>query len=94
MAGKDQGKTGKVLRIFPAKNRAIVENINFLRRHTRPNPQKNIKGGIVEREAPIHLSNLKVICRECNKPTRIGFSVLADGSKVRACKKCGGTIDR
>ena len=72
----------------------MVENINMLRKHTRPNPQKNIKGGIVEREASINLSNLMVICRECGKPTRVSYTLLSDGKKVRACKKCGGTIDK
>ncbi len=94
IAGKDRGKTGKVRRVFPAENRAIVENVNFIKRHTRPNPQRNVKGGIVEREAPIHLSNLMVICRECGEPTRVGFSILSDGKKVRVCKSCGGTIDQ
>lgn len=94
MAGRDRGKTGRVLRISPAKGRATVENINVIKRHTRANPQKNIKGGIVEKESPIHLSNLMVVCRECNKPTRVGFSALSDGKKVRVCKKCGGTIDK
>ncbi|MBI4444346.1 MAG: 50S ribosomal protein L24 [Acidobacteria bacterium] len=93
-AGRDRGKTGKVLRVFPDKGRAVVENINFLRRHTRANPQRNIKGGVVEREAPIPLSNLQVICRECGKPARVGFQILSDGKKVRTCKKCGGTIDK
>lgn len=94
LAGKDQGKRGKVLRVFPARNRAVVENINFIRRHTRPNPQRNIKGGIVEREAPVQLSKLMVVCRECSRPARVGFVILADGKKVRVCKKCGGTLDR
>lgn len=94
MIGKDRGKTGKVLRVFPATNKAIVENVNFIKRHTRPNPQRNIKGGVVEREAPIHLSNVQVICRECGKPTRVGYSILSDGKKVRVCRKCGGTIDK
>ncbi|GAB4244662.1 MAG: 50S ribosomal protein L24 [Acidobacteriota bacterium] len=94
LAGKDRGRTGRVLRVFPRRNRAIVENINTIRRHTRPNPQRNIQGGIVEREAPIHLSNLQVICPECNRPARVGFQILADGRKVRTCKKCGGTVDR
>jgi large subunit ribosomal protein L24 len=92
--GKDRGKTGKVLRVFPEKNRAVVENVNFVRRHTRRNPQRNIKGGIVERESPVDISNLKVICRECNKPTRIGFVILNDGKKVRVCKQCEATIDK
>ena len=94
LAGKDRGKKGKVLRIASGGKRAVVENINMLKRHTRPNPQKNIQGGLVERESPIQLSNLMVICRECGKPTRVAFIRLSDGKKVRECKKCGGTIDR
>ncbi len=94
LAGKDRGKSGRVLRVFPTKKRAVVENINMLRKHTRPNPQKNIKGGVVERESPIHLANLMVICRECGKPTRVCYSLLSDGKKVRTCRKCNGTIDK
>lgn len=94
LSGKDAGKSGTVLKVYPAKNRAVVENINFVKRHTRQNPQRNIQGGIVEREAPIHLSNLMVICPECSDPVRVGFESLADGKKVRKCKKCGGTIDK
>jgi large subunit ribosomal protein L24 len=94
LAGKDRGKRGKVLRLAAGGERAVVENINMLRKHTRPNPQQNIKGGVVERESPVYLSNLMVICQECGKPTRIGHSVLSDGKKVRTCKKCGGTIDK
>ena len=94
LAGKDRGKSGRVLRVFPTKKRAVVENINMLRKHTRPNPQKNIKGGVVERESPIHLANLMVICRECGKPTRVSYSRLSDGKKVRTCRKCNGTIDK
>lgn len=94
LAGRDKGKTGRVLRVFPARGRAIVENINVVRRHTRQNPQKNIQGGIVEREAPIHLSNLKVLCPECDAAVRVGVQYLSDGKKVRVCKACGGTIDK
>ena len=94
LAGKDQGKTGRVLRVFPLRNRAIVENVNTVRRHTRPNPQKNIQGGVVEREGPIHLSNLQVICPECDQPVRVGIQFLSDGKKVRVCKSCSGTIDK
>ncbi len=94
LAGKDRGKRGKVLRLSSGGERAVVENINMLRRHTRPNPQRNIKGGIVERESPLRLSNLMVICRECGKPTRVGYKLLSDGQKVRICKKCEGTIDK
>jgi large subunit ribosomal protein L24 len=93
-AGRDRGKTGKVLRVFPAKGRAVVENINFIQRHTRANPQRNIKGGLVQREASIPLSSLRVICRECGKPARVGFAELGDGKKVRVCKRCDGTIDK
>ena len=94
LAGKDRGKKGKVLGISSGGNRAVVENINMLKRHTRPNPQKNIQGGVVERESPVHLSNLMVICRECGKRTRVSFTRLSDGKKVRECKKCGGTLDK
>ncbi|MFZ0428742.1 MAG: 50S ribosomal protein L24 [Acidobacteriota bacterium] len=94
LAGKDAGRTGRVLRVLPQRNRAIVENINTVRRHTRPNPQRNVQGGIVEREAPIHLSNLQVICPDCNRGSRVGYQELSDGKRVRVCKKCGATLDR
>ena len=94
LAGKDRGKRGKVLRIAKGGERAVVENLNMLKRHTRPNPQQNLKGGVVERESPLRLSNLMVICRECSKPTRVGYKLLTDGQKVRICKKCEGTIDK
>jgi len=94
LGGKDRGKKGRVLRVLPTKNRALVEGVNMIRKHTRPNPQKNIQGGILEREGSIHLSNLKVVCRECGEPSRVGFSRLADGKKVRVCKKCDGSIDK
>ena len=94
LAGKDRGKTGRVLRVIPDKQRALVEGVAFVKRATRPNPTKNIKGGLVERESPVHLSNLKVICSECGEPTRVGHSVLEDGKKVRVCKKCKGTLDK
>ena len=92
ISGKDKGTRGKVLRIFPQRNRVIVENVNFIKRHTRPNPQKNIQGGVVEREASIHLSNLMLICPECQEPSRVGFILLSDGEKVRVCRKCQATI--
>ena len=92
-AGKERGKTGRVLRVYPGRSRAIVEGLNMHKRHTRPNPQRNIKGGIVEREAPIHLSNLKVINPQTNEPTRVGYKLLEDGRKVRVCRKTGETLD-
>ncbi len=94
IAGKDRGRRGKVLRLVAKQNRAVVEGIQIIKRHTKPNPQKNVKGGIVEKEAPVELSNLMVVCPECDKPTRIGYRVLEDGRKVRTCKKCSGEIDK
>jgi len=93
IAGKDKGAQGKVLRVFPSENRAIVERINMMKRHTRPNPQRQVQGGILEREAPIHLSNLMLICPETGKPTRVGRTRLEDGRTVRVCKVSGATID-
>ena len=72
VAGKDRGKRGRVLQVVPDKNRVVVEGVNFIKKHTRPNPQANIKGGIVEREAALHASNVQIVCPECGAPTRIG----------------------
>jgi len=94
LSGKDRGKRGRVLRVVPADNRLVVEGVNFIKRHTRPNPQRNIKGGIVEREAPIHASNVQMVCPECGDPTRLGRRSLEDGRKVRICRKCQGVVDR
>ena len=94
VTGKDRGKRGRVLKIVPDKNRLIVEGVNMIKRHTRPNPQRNVKGGIVEREASLHASNVQLICPECSKMTRIGRRVLADGRKVRICRKCEGVVDK
>lgn len=91
IAGKERGKTGKILRVIPEKERAIVERVNLVKRHTRPRgPQQ--AGGILEKEAPIHISNLMVMCEKCNAPVRVGRRVLADGQKVRVCRRCGDTI--
>ena len=94
LTGKDRGKTGRILRVFPGDQHVIVENVNFVKRHTRPNPQKNIKGGVVEKESPLHVSNVQVICRSCNQRTRVTYERLQDGRKVRICKKCRGSIDK
>lgn len=94
IAGKDKGKQGKVLKIFPRKNVAIVEGINFYKRHTKANPSRNIKGGVVEKEGVINISNLMVVCSECGKSVRIGHKILEDGKKVRICRKCQGIIER
>jgi large subunit ribosomal protein L24 len=91
ITGKDKGKTGKVLHILLRTNKAIVEGVNFIKRHTRKT-QQDQQGGIVQREAPINISNLKVICSRCSKPTRLGITVLSDGTKSRYCKKCEETL--
>ena len=93
-AGKDRGKKGSVLSVVPGKNRLVVEGVNLIKRHTRPNPQKNIKGGIVEREASIHASNVMLLDPDTNEPTRIGKQVLADGSRVRIGRKSGAVVDK
>jgi large subunit ribosomal protein L24 len=94
IAGRDAGKTGRVLSIDARKNRVVVEHANIIKRHTRPNPSKNIKGGIVEKEAGINVSNVMIVCSSCAKHTRIGHTVLPDGTKVRSCKRCGVTLDK
>lgn len=94
IAGKDKGKQGKVLKIFPHDRTAIVEGVNFYKKHTKANPGKNIKGGIFEKEGLIHLSNLMVICTECGKIVRVGHRLLEDGRRVRVCRKCGGMVGK
>lgn len=94
VAGRDRGKRGRVLRVIPDKTRVVVEGVNFVKRHTRPNPQRNIKGGIVEREASLHVSNVKLVCPECSEPTRTGRRLLDDGRRVRFCLKCNGVVDK
>ncbi len=94
LAGKDKGKKGRVLSVDCGNGKAIVEGVAQIKRHTRPNPQKNIKGGVVTREAPVQVSNLMVVCGECGKPARVGRKFLEDGTKVRVCRKCQGILDR
>ena len=94
LSGRERGKRGRVLRVIPARRRAIVERLNMIKRHTRPNPQQNIKGGLVEREASLDLSNLMVVCPECDKSTRVRNKTLTDGRKVRTCAACEGVIDK
>lgn len=90
ISGNYRGKTGKVLKVLPDRNRAIVEGINFIKRHSRPS-QNNPQGGIIEREASIHLSNLMLVVN--NTPTRVGYQRLEDGKKVRFAKKIGETVN-
>ena len=94
ISGRDAGKSGRVLSVNPKKNTVVVEHVAILKRHTRPNPGKNIKGGIVERESPIHISNVMILCGSCNQATRIGHSILSDGKKIRICRKCGNSLDK
>jgi large subunit ribosomal protein L24 len=88
VTGNSKGKKGKVLKVFPAEQRIIVEGVNFIKRHTKKS-QKNPQGGIIEREAPIHVSNVKVVCSKCGKPARIGRKVLDNKKRVRVCRNCG-----
>lgn len=92
LSGKYASKTGKILKVFPEKQRVIVERVNLIKRHTKANPRKGVKAGVVEKEIPIHISNVMIMCPECKIPVRIGKKVLEDGSKVRVCKKCQGVI--
>ena len=92
LSGRDAGVQGKVLRVFPSTRKAIVERVNLVKKHTRPNPQRQIQGGVLEREAPIDVSKLQVICPDCGKKTRLGRKRLDDGRGVRVCKQCGATL--
>ena len=100
ITGKDRGKRGRVLKVLPGKKtengkvRLIVEGVNMIKRHTKPNPGKNVKGGIVEREASLHASNVQLVCPECGAQTRVGRKILGDGRKVRICRKCEGVVDK
>jgi large subunit ribosomal protein L24 len=93
IAGKERGKIGKVLRVFPEDNRAVVERLNVVKRHLKPRGPQN-PGGILEKEAPIHLSNLMPMCERCNAPVRVGSRHLDDGSKARVCRRCGELLDK
>lgn len=92
IAGKDKGRVGKILKVYPAKNQATVERVNMIKRHQKATGE-NQQGQIVEKEATIHVSNLQLICPECTKTGRIGRKILEDGTKVRFCKNCGESIE-
>ena len=94
LAGKNRGARGRVLRVLSASGKAVVEHVNMIKRHTKPNPGKNIQGGIVEREASVHASNVQLVCPECGAQTRVGHKILGDGRKVRICRKCEGVVDK
>ena len=91
VAGKEKGKTGKVLNIIKKRNRVVVEKLNFIKKHQKPDAQG--KGGIIEKEGSMHISNVMLMCNKCNAGIRVGYRILDDGKKVRACKKCGEILD-
>ncbi len=93
LSGKDRGKQGKVLRVNPTRGTAVVERVNFFKKHTRPNPGKNVAGGILEREGPIRVDKLQVVCPSCGEPTRTGTSRTEEGSR-RFCRKCKSELGR
>ncbi|TAN62435.1 50S ribosomal protein L24 [bacterium] len=91
--GREKGKTGKVARVIPDKGMVVIEKLNMVRRHQKPS-QKNKQGGIVEKEAPMSISNVMIICEKCKGPVRVGTKKLDDGKSVRYCKKCSEVIDK
>ena len=94
ISGRDAGKRGKVIGVLRAEGRVLVQGVNFIKRHTRPNPQRNIKGGIVEREAPIHVSNVMIVSPDDDKRTRIGSKLLPDGRRARIGRRGGEVLDK
>lgn len=92
IAGKDKGRVGKIIKVFRKTDKALVEKINMVKKHRKPD-MNNQQGGIIEKEAPLHVSNLMLICPKCTKTVRAGMKILEDGSKVRVCKKCGEAIE-
>ena len=95
LTGKDRGKTGAVRSVLTKSNRLIVDGVNMMKKHQRPTQTAGVPapGGIVTREAPLHVSNVMLVCKECGKPARTGVRVRNDGVKVRVCKKCGADVD-
>jgi large subunit ribosomal protein L24 len=93
MAGRSKGKSGKVLSVNPLKRTVTVEHANIIKKHTRPNPSKNVRGGILDKEGPINVSNVMLVCPGCGKHSRVGHSTLPDGTKVRVCRRCNTTFE-
>ena len=93
ITGKERGKEGNVLRLFPKEERVLVQGLYFIKRHTRPRGEGK-PSGIIEKEAPLAISNVMLICPRCNQPTRIGYKVVEKNKKLRICKRCGETIDK
>ena len=94
ITGKDAGKRGRVLVVDPGRQRVVIEGVHMIKRHTKPNPQRRVQGGVVQREAPIHVSNVMVISPDSGRPTRVGYKILEDGRKVRVTKTDGAILDR
>ena len=92
LTGKEKGKIGTVLKVDPEKERVIVEKVNMVKKHAKASAQ-TAQGGIIEKEAPLNISDVMIVCNKCAEPTRIGKRVLEDGSKIRVCKKCGEPMD-
>src|SRR5882757_8990239 len=93
ITGRDKGKEGRVLRVMPEGSKVLVEHVMMVKKNVRPNPQKNIKGGIAEQESPIAISNVMLMCKSCNRPVRVGHEHRGD-SNVRTCKSCGTTLEK
>lgn len=91
VAGKEKGKTGKILNIIKKRDRVVVEKLNFIKKHQRPDAQG--KGGIIEKEGSVHISNVMLMCNKCNTGIRVGYRILDDGKKVRVCRRCGEILD-
>jgi len=92
IAGKDQGKIGKVVKILRKGDKVVVEKVNMAKRNVKPNPYRREPGGIVDKEMPIHVSNLMVVCSKCSAPTRVGYRIAENGKKIRFCKKCNAEL--
>ena len=93
IAGRERGKTGRVLRVLPARDRALIERLNLVKRHQKPRGAQT-PAGIIEKEAAIHISNIMIMCDKCNAPVRMGKRDLEDGRSVRVCRRCGDQLDR
>jgi large subunit ribosomal protein L24 len=93
VTGRERGKTGKVLRVLRERNAVLIERLNMVKRHMKPRGMQ-APGGIVEKEAPVHASNVMLMCERCNAPVRIGSRTLDDGERVRVCRRCGGVFDK
>jgi large subunit ribosomal protein L24 len=91
IAGKEKGKKGRVLKVFPSENRVVVEKVNFIKKHARPS-QKHRQGGIIEKEGALDISKVMIYCKKCDRPVKVGHSVLQDGSKQRFCRRCEETL--